>query len=95
MDSLTTGLLGTMLAVWGILTLLWVVLLGYRAVLVSREEDQMFLVKGEAGQAADQRVLVSKLVRLSKPIWILGILSVAMILVIICMWLWQGMHVNP
>jgi hypothetical protein len=95
MDSLTTGLLGTMLAVWGILTLLWVVLLGYRAVLVSREEDQMFLVKGEAGQAADQRVLVSKLVRLSKPIWILGILSVGMILVIICMWLWQGMHVNP
>lgn len=84
-----------MLVVWGVLTLLWVVLLAYRAVLVSREEDQMFLVKGEASQAADQRVLVGKLGKLSKPIWTLGILSIGLILVIIIMWIWHGMSVNP
>jgi hypothetical protein len=95
MESLTTGWLGTMLIVWGVLTFLWVVLLGYRAILVSREEDQMFLVKGEAGQAADQRVLVGKLVKLSKPIWTLGIVSVGLIAVILFFWIWQGIHTSP
>jgi len=95
MGSLTTGYLGTMLIVWGALTFLWVVLLGYRAILVSREEDQMFLVKGEAGQAADQRVIVGKLVKLSKPIWTLGILSVGLIMVILGLWIWHGLNVNP
>jgi hypothetical protein len=84
-----------MLIVWGALTFLWVVLLGYRAILVSREEDQMFLVKGEAGQAADQRVIVGKLVKLSKPIWTLGILSVGLIMVILGLWIWHGLNVNP
>jgi hypothetical protein len=94
-DTLTTGWIGNMLAVWAVLTFLWVLLLGYRAVLASREEDQMFLVKGEAGSAQDQRVLINKLTRLSKPIWILGIVSVGLILVIIALWIWHGMQVNP
>jgi hypothetical protein len=95
MDTLTSGPLGIMLVVWGVLTFLWVVLLAYRAVLVSREEDQMFLVKGEEGSAADQRVLVGKLGKLSKPIWALGILSIGLILVIIGLWIWHGMNTNP
>jgi hypothetical protein len=95
MNSITSVWMMPMLIVWGVLTFLWMALLGYRAVLVSREEDQMFLAKGEAGSAADQRVLVGKLGKLSKPIWALGIISIGMILTIIFMWLWHGLQTSP
>jgi len=95
MDSITNGWMFPMLVVWGVLTLVWMILLGYRAVLASREEDQMFLSKGEASMAADQQVIVSKLGRLSRPIWALGIVSIGMILTIISVWLWHGLQTNP
>ncbi|MGH9594493.1 MAG: hypothetical protein ACRD5L_15485, partial [Bryobacteraceae bacterium] len=67
-------------------------LLAYRSVLASREEDQMFLAKGDEHNAQDQNVLVSKLVRLSTPIWILGITCGGLILLIVGLWLWQGLR---
>jgi hypothetical protein len=95
MDSITNGWMYPTLIVWGVLTLVWMVLLGYRAVLISREDDQLFLAKGEASMAADQQVIISKLGRLSKPIWALGIVSIGMISTVIFVWLWHGMQTNP
>ncbi len=49
MEALMTGWLGYMSLLWVILTCLWLALLGYRAILASREEDTLYLTKGEAG----------------------------------------------
>lgn len=95
METLTTGYLGSMLLGWVVLTVLWLALLGYRSLLAGREEDQMFLSKGAGQAAADQRALVGKLMRLSKPIWALGIVDGALIVLILGLWLWQGLQMNP
>jgi hypothetical protein len=94
-ETLTTGWLGGMLLTWIVITVAWVVLVSYRAVLASREEDQMFLAKSESNVAADQQMLVGKLTRLSKPIWTLGILSGALILTTLGLWLWKMMQATP
>jgi hypothetical protein len=95
METLTTGWLGGLLLTWALITVVWVVLVSYRAVLASREEDQMFLAKGEAHIAADQQALMGKLTRLAKPIWTLGILSGALILTTLGLWLWKVMQSTP
>jgi hypothetical protein len=94
MDAFMTGWLGSLSLAWAVLTFLWVVLLAYRAWLSSREEDQMFLASGHVPGADEQVVIVSKLVKLTKPIWILGILTGTLTLLIVGLWLWQGMNTN-
>ena len=48
MDVLTSGWLGYLSLLWIILTVIWLALATYRAVLASREEGTIFLAKGEA-----------------------------------------------
>jgi hypothetical protein len=92
MDAFMTGWLGHLSLVWAVITVIWVGLLGYRAWLASREEDQMYLGNASAPGAQDQTAIAGKLVKLSKPIWIMGIITVALTLTIIGLWLWQGMN---
>jgi len=92
MDALMTGWLGSLSLAWAVLTFFWVVLLAYRAWLASREEDQLFLGSTAAPGAQEQNALVSKLVKLTKPIMLLGILDGALTLTIVGLWLWQGMN---
>ncbi len=95
MDQLTSGWLGYLSLLWVILAALWLALLGYRAMLSSREEDTLFLTKGEIGAAADQHELVGKLDRLAKPIWILGIMAGVLLIGIVSIWLYRGMTSVP
>ena len=91
MEALMTGWLGTMSLIWAILTVLWLMLLGYRSFLASREEEQMFITgKGEDLGERDQRALAAKLDGLSKPILIMGIMVGLMFLTIIALWIWHG-----
>jgi hypothetical protein len=94
MDALMTGWLGKLSLGWAVITLLWVILLGYRAWLSSREEDQMFLASDHVPGADEQTAIVGKLGKLSKPIWILGVLTGAMTVTILGLWLWQGMNAH-
>lgn len=91
METLTSGWLGYLSLLWVVITVLWMVLLAYRSMLASREEDQLFLSKGEAQTANDMRMLVGKLDRLTKPIWTLGIVCGGLVVLILCLWIWQGM----
>jgi len=92
MDAFMTGWLGELSLAWAVLTLVWIVLLAYRAWLGSREEDQMYLGSTPSPGAREQGAIAGKLDGLSKPILILGILAGVMTLLIIGLRLWQGMN---
>jgi hypothetical protein len=80
--QISPTLLGLLIA-WGVVTIAFIGLCIYRSVLGLREEDQLFLEKGEEGMARDQAMLIAKIEKLSKPIWILGVLAGVLLLVIV------------
>jgi hypothetical protein len=84
--------LGYLLIVWSPITLLWIVLLVYRGVMQNREEDQLYISGAHDQMADEQRVLISKVTKLGKPIWALGIASGVLLLVMVGVWLWIGLH---
>jgi hypothetical protein len=94
MDAFLTGWLGELSLGWAVLTFIWMVLLGYRAWLASREEDQMFLGSTPSPGAQEQNAIIGKLTKLAKPLMILGILDGALALAIVGLWLWQGMNAH-
>ena len=76
---------------WGIITGVLIILLIYRSILSSKEEDQLFLDAAEEHMASEQRQIVARLIRLSKPITALGVVSGVLLLVIAGMWIWEGL----
>jgi hypothetical protein len=90
MNELTSGLLGYLSLLFIVLTVVWLALAAYRAALASREEDTLFLTEGEAKEAEAQRVLVSKVKRLTKPLWVSGVSAGMVLLLIYVIWLWRA-----
>ena len=89
METAHTTLFG-LLIVWGIVTAILICLLIYRGTLESREDDQIFLDAAEEYLAAEQRALVARIDRLSRPITSLIVLSGVLLVIIAGLWLWQG-----
>jgi len=75
---------------WAIVTLVLICLWIYRSTLESHEDDQIFLDSAEEAMANEQRVLVARINRLSRPITMLMIASGALLVVTAGIWLWQG-----
>jgi hypothetical protein len=80
-----------LLGIWGLVTLVLVVLLIYRVTLASREDDQIFIDDAEQHHYKEQQELLGKLNRLRGPIIALTALSVALLLTTAGVWIYQGL----
>jgi hypothetical protein len=90
-----SGPLAYLLLLWGLITVVLVVLLIYRATLSSREDDQLYLNKAEVSMmGGPQAVLISKMNRLSKPIVALAVLSGILLLASASLWVWIGFNTH-
>jgi hypothetical protein len=92
MDSpVFSGPLYYLLIAWAVVTGIFFVLLVWRTLLANREDDQIFLDSAQEHMAREQRELVAKIMRLSKPITTTGITAGTLLLVIAGMWIYQGL----
>ena len=83
-----------LLIVWGIVTAVFIILLIWRGVLSSHEDDQIFLDAAEEHMAKEQRELVAKITTLSRPLLITGILSGVLLLLAGGLWIYEGLRQN-
>jgi len=89
--SSITGPIMYLLIAWGILTTIFIILLIWRSVLASHEDDQIFLDAAEEHMAREQRELVAKITSLGKPIATTGIAAGALLLLIAGIWVYNGL----
>ncbi|MFY9528282.1 MAG: hypothetical protein WBC04_13535 [Candidatus Acidiferrales bacterium] len=76
---------------WGVVTAALISLLIYRGILGSHEDDQIFLDAAEHSMAQEQRVLVARIGRLSRPITGLIVVSGVLLVIITGLWVWEGL----
>lgn len=89
METISSTLLGLMVA-WGAVTAALICLLIYRGTLEAHEDDQIFLNAAGESMAQEQRLIVARIDKLSRPITLLIIASCALLVVIAGIWLYQG-----
>jgi uncharacterized membrane protein len=94
MEGTLTAPVFYILIVWGIVTAVFVILLIWRGVLSSHEDDQIFLDAAEEHMAREQRELVAKISTLSRPLLITGILSGVLLLLAGGLWIYEGLRQN-
>jgi hypothetical protein len=82
---------------WGLITVIFAVLLLYRRSLTKRESDWIPLTDDAREETAiqAQTVIEMKTQRLTIPIRTLGFLSLAMLLVIVGFWLFHTLFTPP
>ena len=94
MESTLTGPVLYLMIAWGIVTAIFVILLIWRGVLSSHEDDQIFLDAAEEHMAREQRELVAKITSLSRPLLVSGVLSGVLLLLAGGLWIYQGLKQN-
>ena len=82
LEGVFTGPTLYLTVVWGVVTAIFLVLVAWRSVLSSHEDDQIFIDAAQEHMAREQRELVSKIESLSKPLMASGITSGVLLLLI-------------
>jgi hypothetical protein len=91
MEATLTGPILFLLIIFGIVTAIFLALLLWRSILTTHEDDQLCIDAAGEHVAQEQRELIAKITRLSKPIATSGIAAGALLLLIAGMWLYQGL----
>jgi len=91
-ESLSQGPIFYLLIAWGIVTAIFLVLLIWRSLLESHEDDQLFIDAAEEHMAKDQRDLIARINTLSRPIMASGVAAGALLLAIAGLWLYTGLR---
>jgi len=89
--TLLQGPMLYLLIVWGAVTAIFLVLIAWRSVLSSHEDDQIFLDSAEEHMAKEQRELVARINMLSRPLMASGITSGVLLLLIAGMFVYHGL----
>jgi hypothetical protein len=84
------GIIQMLLIAWGVITSVLICVFIYRSTLETREDDQIFLDAAGESMAREQRAIVARIEKLSRPLVALTVLSGTLLVVIAGMWLWQG-----
>jgi hypothetical protein len=90
-SSTLSGPIFYLLVVWGIITAIFLVLLIWRSLLESHEDDQIFIDASGDRMAKEQRDLIQKINTLSRPIMASGVAAGGLLLFIAGFWLYQGL----
>jgi hypothetical protein len=75
---------------WGVITAVLIALLIYRGTLSSKEDDQIFIDTAEQHHYREQQAIIARMSRLKGPIITLSVISGALLLTIVGVWLYQG-----
>ena len=75
------------MAIWGAVTVVLILLVIYRGQLANREGDQIFLARGEDNMAAEQRTIVARIDALTRPIKVLYVVSGVLLIAVVAVWL--------
>jgi hypothetical protein len=94
MESISPNVLTYLLITWGAVTAVFLGLLIWQSILSNQEDDQLFLDSAEDHMAREQRDVVARITRLSRPITTTGIASAALLLVMAGVWLYNGLKMN-
>jgi hypothetical protein len=86
------GTLQMVLIAWGVVTAILVFMWIYRSALENREEDQIFLDAAGDSMAREQRLIVARIEKLSRPIMALMVLSGVLLATLAGLWAWQSIH---
>jgi hypothetical protein len=89
-ETFTTGPILYVLIAWGFVTIIFILLLIWRSVLASHEDDQIFLDAAQDHMAREQQELVAKINKISRPLLTSGIVSGALFLLLAGMWIYNG-----
>jgi len=91
MENLLRGPFLYLLITWAVVTAIFLILVIWRSVLTSHEDDQIFLDSAEEHMAKQQRELVSKINKLSRPILTSGIMAGVLLLAIAGIFVYNGL----
>jgi hypothetical protein len=89
-DSQQTFLMLLMVS-WGVVTSVLIILVIYRGVLSSREDDQIFIDAAEQHLFQEQQAVIAKMSRLTKPIIALAVISGILLLTSAGIWIYGGL----
>jgi hypothetical protein len=90
-EGLLNGPFLYLLITWGVVTAIFLMLVIWRSLLTSHEDDQIFLDAAGEHMAREQRELVTKINKLSSPILTSGIMAGVLLLAIAGIFVYNGL----
>jgi len=75
---------------WSVITVALVILVVYRGTLSSKEDDQIFIDAAEQHHYQEQLVIIARISRLTRPIIVLSVMSGALLLASVGVWVYQA-----
>lgn len=77
---------------WGVLTVVLIILLIYRSTLTMQEDDQLYLSESESHMQKEQTEILAKVNRINPLVRWLGASSAVLALVVVGLWTYQALN---
>jgi hypothetical protein len=94
MSATQSIILTVVFSAWGVVTVVLALLVCYRALLSSREDDQIFIDPAEQHHYQEQQQIIAKMSRLKGPIIALSAASTVLLLSGVGYWVYVGFKIS-